>query len=1405
MEGALNYKSILCTDIPELFLDKFVARTHFGRFGNLVNFVLRPSRMTCTVSYATEDEAELALHEGNVYNGHEFHMTYAENETAPAQKTEQWVDPEVQAELNALSGGWPNEYQPSKSNKLAAEHSGNRSQPSQSQAQAHSERRERPPLPPPAHSKAYAQELEAVMCRPAHTSEEKYRVLDARDKLLRLNQQLNRQLDLQWSGSTQGYCPDMCPEKERLLREFQRQVSVFEMQPDSLSRQPGGLICHELALKQYSRSSADQETPLPHELRGESALHMTMSYLMHEIMDINREPLGDWFHFVWDRTRSIRKEITQQELCSLGAVKLVEQCARFHIHCAGRLVAEDPSVFDSKINADNLTKCLQTLKYMYHDLRLKGVQCPREAEFRGYIVLLNLADANFLWDVGQLPAELQTCPEIRQAIQFYLSLQDTNFVRFFQLLKHPETSYLSACILVRYFTRLRVLALHRLIQGYRAPRKNEVSSLPLAYVTQMLACESQQEAAHFVQHYGLEINQDSRVVLTRMDNPEVEYKLERQLELVESKRYQSVGECICGEPLPPKSLYRSHRPHDSFNAHQMLKRSAWSAKDQMPNQEPEEESLPPQRDSNLFKVPMQPAAASAGGFSFSLPKSRAQEMQEMQEAAAVAQAEQQRQQHAQRAQEEARMMALQQAIAAAKQREAELMALQAAKAAEAERVRQQREQEQEAELLRRRHEQEAEQQRRQQQAQQMQETLYQQDRQRREQQHLELQQRKSRLEIQSHRLYEQLFEETLHSVCAGQLMLEQRAHRYFDQTVDSITGALVERELQKSIYEMSLMRIYWRRWRDFRRVQQQKDTLFNQLPLSFGAENPERLVNERCVEDSLRLMRRYRQGEACNYNQLLTGMGDRGGSLKLDLWKVLGQYLPQELPDARRYYKLLLSLPEGEDGLKFEYNLDRGLLQRQPLQLTADEPNAGPESGGYIRGVGHGVALSVLKTRAGQDPSSWAQADGIVCFASFSNLQEIPPRLRSLIQESRCALAALVLQYPKHATAPIEEELAQWLQLDQLGLQSWRIFCLRAESASQRTQLMSVLQSALKFLAQQPQRTRDGLLRQAEMRGFLVNNLGPELFRRLRHAAFADQTIRCKSRESPQFCVELYNEAVRRLQVVAGEDLQHCIQFPQDLRPFVERLSDLELLPTSRLEYFEPGWEQPEQRCRIVQLLELAKLPPMQSMPAVPSRIDQHEDYCQWLLEYVQLSQQEDLVESICLHAIGCLEREPDFLGLTQLLAMERLQFVLRREPQLPKAIVIRDHTMKHCFQSSWYYDFQQPEPGSPEPPVAAPEPAPPKEVLDFDEIVSNAERVLSNCAKRTEQRRRLRELNAARSLETCSSSRSHSLEACSSSSRSRSHSSDTSYTSESSEHPQQKYNDAENCPKRQRRQLDLI
>lgn len=75
-------------------------------------------------------------------------------------------------------------------------------------------------------------------------------------------------------------------------------------------------VDHKAAIKEYSRSSADQEEPLPHELRPLPVLSMTMDYLVTQIMDLGHDNYRDWYDFVWNRTRGIRKVVLQMSCSS---------------------------------------------------------------------------------------------------------------------------------------------------------------------------------------------------------------------------------------------------------------------------------------------------------------------------------------------------------------------------------------------------------------------------------------------------------------------------------------------------------------------------------------------------------------------------------------------------------------------------------------------------------------------------------------------------------------------------------------------------------------------------------------------------------------------------------------------------------------------------------------------------------------------------------------------------------------------------------------------------------------------------------------------------------------------------------------------------------------------------------
>ncbi|XP_030758644.1 uncharacterized protein LOC115884268 [Sitophilus oryzae] len=596
---------IACYNYPEEFeINKRLCKTYFRQFGKVKRLIFKQRQRAIVVEYINRDDYLNALENIGEYRGQIFHKEPYESTTSQLPIQPQVVKPkkkirervvkkhkisyvdhdEVDKELAAMSG-YSNvnvvidltsdspkpTAKPKILPKLNRVWKKEDARPTEALRNIATKKRL---LKTAIKNKvkesvkiltAEQLDLLKIMRSQANTIEEKYKVLDARDKLLRFN----RKKSVMKSGPTIGTCCDMCPEKERLLREVKHQVAFYE-QNDGVKHS----MNHHKAVKQYSRSSADQESPLPHDLRPVKVLQFTMNYLVYTFMDLcdtdSEVNIAEWYHFLWDRTRGIRKDITQQALCSQGAVELVEQCTRFHIHCAARLTSEDPSVFDHKINDENLTKCLQTLKYMYNDLHLKGEKCSNEAEFRAYVILLNLSDGNFMWEVQKLPEDIQKSPEIRFALQVYSAADTHNYVKFFKLIK--STTYLNACILMRYFVQVRVQALETLLKCFTPPRS--ISFYPLEEFVNLLYFDDVEAAIDFLNSYGISVNKSRNQVLferSAFKVPEYQYVLDRS-GLVESKRQGSVGSIISGKEMSPE-LYlemQSHELHDSFDKNGFL-------------------------------------------------------------------------------------------------------------------------------------------------------------------------------------------------------------------------------------------------------------------------------------------------------------------------------------------------------------------------------------------------------------------------------------------------------------------------------------------------------------------------------------------------------------------------------------------------------------------------------------------------------------------------------------------------------------------------------------------------------------------------------------------------------------------------------------------------------------------
>ncbi|EZA55012.1 Protein xmas-2 [Ooceraea biroi] len=596
--------SITCSDVPKALLTKTAAQHFFMSFGNIAKITIRPRRRSITVTYKTKKEAITAYKNCGNYMDEEFHIEWTKLqplEKLPTKKKDvhknlvtnllKATNDEIRSELKAMTNLEYNLHPnkrieasdkslllplKTKASSVKTTLSSDKSLSKLEKAVVKTEKLDSDGQLAKPLSNTSIEELENVVLQAALTAEDKYKILEARDRLMRLKRV--KPASLATAKVTSGTCPDMCPEKERLMRESQRQIAPYEQLEGNEYK-----VNHVVAIKQYSRSSADQEEPMPHELRPVKSLKMTMSYLLHEIADLCEQEgtnLAEWYHFLWDRMRGIRKDITQQELCCADSVELVEQCARFHIISSERLCAEDASVFDKKINSENLTKCLQTLKYMYHDLRMKGITCENEPEFRAYVVLLNLNNGNFLYDLQQLPKYVQNSPEVQFAIKVYFSLDSNNYYKFFKLVR--ETTYLKACILLRYFNQVRLKAFSIMIKAYC---RSTSTAFPLYEMMDILGFEDENEARYFCEQVGLNVSDDDLYVLLNRRNfsmPTTSIQQVRACNLIESKRIAlnfSIGQCIAGKRMPER-IYKNHKPHNSFDAHGYLKPESINAADQ---------------------------------------------------------------------------------------------------------------------------------------------------------------------------------------------------------------------------------------------------------------------------------------------------------------------------------------------------------------------------------------------------------------------------------------------------------------------------------------------------------------------------------------------------------------------------------------------------------------------------------------------------------------------------------------------------------------------------------------------------------------------------------------------------------------------------------------------------------
>ncbi|KAF2366473.1 SAC3/GANP/THP3 [Trinorchestia longiramus] len=579
---AIEPTAIICACVSEGHLDKNILSNHFSKFGTVTNVSLKKMSNQAIVNFTSHESASLARREGKkLHPDSPQMMIFFEYSSKSSPDTANKVR---RIKKNAVKFLRQNSLESMTRNRRPSQGSNDdvgkalKDKPYRdmkaSVSQVRSRRDDSPAFPPLPHAtdngNRAAKDLDvfipvvkatnfaALAQVTAFTSQEKYSLLDARDKLIR--EQQTKILDVRKAQYLSATCSDMCPEKERYMREAQYDLSSYEMTADKK-------VDHKRTVKKFSRSSADKHEPLPHELRTGAVLKQTMDYLMCNIMpdleEDSKKDLDLCYNFLWDRTRAMRSDIMQQHLLDRSAVYVLERCVRFHIYCAERLCLEPPDVFDPKMNAEHLSKSLHSLKELYHDLSENSTFVDSESEFRAYEILLDIDDGNIMFAYMNFRDSVRKSPEVQFAVKVLHSIQTNNFVRFFHLVK--EATLLQACILHKYFYRVRSKALIILTKAFHAPSRSQ--SISLSKLNRLLLFESPNDACSFLASHGLSVNTHSRVVLDRktfIARPRETPPLCRAHHVIGSKKVRSVGEEINGGTLPDNPLL-FHQPSNSFS------------------------------------------------------------------------------------------------------------------------------------------------------------------------------------------------------------------------------------------------------------------------------------------------------------------------------------------------------------------------------------------------------------------------------------------------------------------------------------------------------------------------------------------------------------------------------------------------------------------------------------------------------------------------------------------------------------------------------------------------------------------------------------------------------------------------------------------------------------------------
>jgi hypothetical protein len=321
-----------------------------------------------------------------------------------------------------------------------------------------------------------------------------------------------------------GLCTDMCPEYERVRRIVEEDVKPPECTPDTQHLPRKQRIPDETRMvKAYTRSAAGMDVELVSEIRSPATCLRTINYLMQRLDGDDFDFLHSW---IWDRTRSIRKDLRTQRIEQRPDINLLlqclERCARFLLLAAHQMARTKKEDYTYHQDIEQLNATLISLQERYVDNRRVGYPSENEAEFWAYrLILAPLFKNPHLEDqLHALPLDLRNNRRVHTAIEIFRTMKsiiftdDASFVqsqanwkRFWDLIKSPSVSYLMACAAEISFQRVRHAVLDGIWRSYRkgAPRRpQQVDAWKPDMLKEVLGFDTTTEAVNLCEAFGFQ-------------------------------------------------------------------------------------------------------------------------------------------------------------------------------------------------------------------------------------------------------------------------------------------------------------------------------------------------------------------------------------------------------------------------------------------------------------------------------------------------------------------------------------------------------------------------------------------------------------------------------------------------------------------------------------------------------------------------------------------------------------------------------------------------------------------------------------------------------------------------------------------------------------------------------------